>query len=79
MPNDGSPKWPDNFGDYLSNQSNIQDIFEGDLLLRTPSTTMFQIVYEFMLHSKVIFIEYDGSRRHLLSRSPSTKGLRSVV
>ena len=39
---------------YLSNKSNIYKIFEGELFIRTPSTTLLQIFRKFVLYSKVI-------------------------
>ena len=40
---------------YYSSQSNILKIFEGELIIRTLSTTLLEIFCKFMLHSKVIF------------------------
>ena len=42
------------FWGYLSNDSDIKKIFEGELFILTLSSTLFQISCEFMLHFKVI-------------------------
>ena len=48
------------FWSYLSNKSNFQKIFEGELFFNTLSATLLQIFWEFMLHSKVIFESMTG-------------------
>ena len=45
---------------YLFNKSNIWEIFEGELFIRSLSTTLLQILCEFMPHSKVIFKSMAG-------------------
>ena len=46
---------------YLSNNlSNIQKIFEGELLIRTLSKTLLHIFYKFMHHSKIILNSMTG-------------------
>ena len=40
---------------FLANKSNIWILFEGELFIRTLSTTLHQIIWKLMLHSKIIF------------------------
>ena len=40
---------------YLFNKSNISKKYEWELFIKTPSTTLHQISFELMLHSRVIF------------------------
>ena len=49
------PKPPDYFDDISLSKAIFRKIFEGELFIQTPSTTLLQIFYKFMLHSKVIF------------------------
>ena len=43
--------------DYFAD---FQKIFEGEMFTRTPSTTLFQIFFEFMHYSKIIFQSMTG-------------------
>ena len=40
---------------YLSNQSNLKKIFEGELFIKFLSTTFLQMFCKLMLNFKVIF------------------------
>ena len=40
---------------YRSDKSNIQKIFEGEMLIKIQCTTLLQISCEFVINSKVIF------------------------
>ena len=45
---------------YLSNNSNVWKIFEGELFIQTPFTSLLQIFCKFMLYSEVIFQNVTG-------------------
>ena len=48
--------WPtDNFGDISLIKAKVKKIFEEELFIWTPSTTLLQIFFKFLLNSKVIF------------------------
>ena len=39
----------------LSNKSNIREIYEGEMFIRTQSAILLQIFHEFMISSKINF------------------------
>ena len=53
MPEAAKAAWL--FWNYLSDNSNIQKIFEGEMLIKIQRTTLLQIFCEFVINRKVIF------------------------
>ena len=45
---------------YLSNKSNFQEIFAGEILIRIQPTTLLQIFYEVKTNFKVILKSNEG-------------------
>ena len=54
------PKLFDYFGDISLTKAIFRKIIEGEMLIKVRHTTLFQIFYEFMINSEVIFKSMEG-------------------